>query len=89
MTRQTGGWHRRRPFGASLTDLDVAVLRRLALGRTQRAVAAELSIGETTVSNHVRSTLDRLGAINTTNAVAMLDDYRPGWRERIAIPAWA
>jgi two-component system NarL family response regulator len=43
-----------------LTDREVEVLRRVSMGRTNEQIAAELSITESTVRNHVANILAKL-----------------------------
>ena len=43
-------------------------MRLLARGRSNRAIATELSISENTAANHVRSILIKTGAANRTQA---------------------
>jgi len=46
------------------------VLRMLAAGRWNRAIAADLVVALDTVKKHVSHLLDKLGATNRTEAVA-------------------
>jgi DNA-binding CsgD family transcriptional regulator len=62
---------------AGLTPREVAVLRLLAEGSSNRAIAARLRITENTAANHVRSILTKTGAANRTQ-VAMMAVSR-GW----------
>ena len=74
------------PDTAGLTPREMAVLRLLAEGSSNRHIAARLKISENTAANHVRSILTKTGAANRTQAAAMalsrrwLDDApsRPG-----------
>jgi LuxR family maltose regulon positive regulatory protein len=50
------------------------VLRLLADGRSNRAIAEELVISLDTVKRHVTHVLDKLGAANRTQAVARARD---------------
>jgi DNA-binding NarL/FixJ family response regulator len=54
-----------------LTVREVEVLRLVAEGHRNRDVATTLSISEDTVRAHLRNILDKLGAIDRTQAVAM------------------
>ena len=65
------------PDAAGLTPREVAVLRLLAYGSSNREIAARLKITENTAANHVRSILTKTGAANRTQA-AMLAVSR-GW----------
>ena len=62
---------------AGLTPREVAVLRLLAAGSSNKEIASRLKISENTVANHVRSILLKTGAANRTQ-VAMLAVSR-GW----------
>ena len=55
---------------ASLTPREREVLRLLAAGRTDRAIAAALSVSPHTASTHVRNILAKLGAESRTAAAA-------------------
>ena len=52
------------------TDRQLAVLQRVALGLTSRAIAAELGIGERTVKDHLAVIYGRLDASTRAGAVA-------------------
>ena len=58
------------PFG--LTARETEVLRLLAEGATDAAIAAALSISVNTVNKHVASILAKTGAANRTAAAAAL-----------------
>jgi DNA-binding NarL/FixJ family response regulator len=68
---------------AGLTARELDVLRLLARGRSNRAIAAELRISENTAANHVRSILIKTGATNRTEVAIMavsrqwVDDRAP------------
>lgn len=51
-----------------LTSREVEVLRLLALGRTNRQIAQELSIALSTVKNHVQHIIAKLGVSDRTQA---------------------
>jgi NarL family two-component system response regulator LiaR len=51
-----------------LTDREREVLRRMAIGRTNKEIARSLDIALTTVKSHVRSILDKLGVDSRTQA---------------------
>ncbi len=53
-----------------LTSRELEVLRMLAAGRSNQAIAAELVVALDTVKKHVSHLLDKLGATNRTEAVA-------------------
>lgn len=65
--RQSEG--RREFLGPELTRRELDVLRQLARGLPNRAIAAELGISENTVKNHVRSILEKLQASSRSEAV--------------------
>lgn len=54
-----------------LTEREIEVLREVARGLRNREVAGELKIAEETVKAHLRSILDKLGARDRTEAVAI------------------
>ena len=53
-----------------LTSRELEVLRMLAAGRSNQAIAADLVVTLNTVKKHVSHLLDKLGATNRTEAVA-------------------
>jgi predicted ATPase/DNA-binding CsgD family transcriptional regulator len=57
-----------RPDG--LTEREVEVLRLIAKGRSNRAIADELYITENTVANHVKNVLSKTQSANRTEAAA-------------------
>jgi DNA-binding NarL/FixJ family response regulator len=57
-----------------LTERERAVLERVALGRTNRQVGAELYISEKTVSVHLSRVMAKLGAARRAEAVAIAYD---------------
>ncbi|MFD9958988.1 helix-turn-helix transcriptional regulator [Amycolatopsis sp. NPDC058986] len=65
-----------------LTDRERDVLERVALGRTNRQVGAELYISEKTVSVHLSRVMAKLGASRRAEAVAIAYD-----RGLLAAPA--
>ncbi len=60
-----------------LTPREVEVLRLVADGRSDRGIAAALSISSRTAGNHVASVLDKLGVGSRAAAVALA--MRRGW----------
>ncbi|HVC26442.1 MAG TPA: response regulator transcription factor [Acidimicrobiales bacterium] len=61
---------RSRGQSGALTERELDVLRLLARGRANAAVAGELSISVNTVRNHVQNILTKLGAHSKLEAVA-------------------
>ena len=55
----------------ALTPREVDVLRLVARGNANKAIAALLSLTEETVKSHIRSILAKLGANDRTHAVAI------------------
>ncbi len=55
----------------TLSDRELDVLRLVALGRSNREVAAELYVTEATVKNHLVHAFAKLGADSRTAAVAI------------------
>ncbi|UNX55704.1 response regulator transcription factor [Georgenia sp. TF02-10] len=58
-----------RLAGAGLTEREQEVLRRVAAGRSNAEIAAELFLGVETVKTHVAHVLAKLGARDRTQAV--------------------
>jgi DNA-binding NarL/FixJ family response regulator len=52
-----------------LTEREIAVLRRVAAGKSNKLIAAELDISEGTVKTHMKSILPKLDASDRTHAV--------------------
>jgi DNA-binding NarL/FixJ family response regulator len=53
----------------ALTEREVEVLRRVAAGKSNKVIAAELDISEGTVKTHMKSILPKLDASDRTHAV--------------------
>ncbi len=54
-----------------LSDRELEVLRGMARGLSNKEIASELSIGETTVKTHVTNIFQKLGASDRTQAVTI------------------
>jgi DNA-binding NarL/FixJ family response regulator len=54
----------------SLSEREAQVLRLLAAGKSNRAIADELFISEKTVARHVSNIFDKLGVSSRTGATA-------------------
>jgi DNA-binding NarL/FixJ family response regulator len=54
----------------SLSEREVQVLRLIASGKTNRAIAEELFISEKTVARHVSNIFDKLGVSSRSAATA-------------------
>jgi DNA-binding NarL/FixJ family response regulator len=52
-----------------LTEREVSVLQRVAAGKSNKIIAAELNISEGTVKTHMKSILPKLDATDRTHAV--------------------
>lgn len=57
--------------GDSLTDREVEVLKRIAEGDRNRDIGEHLAISEETVKVHIKHIMDKLGAKDRTEAVAI------------------
>ena len=55
----------------ALTDREVAVLRKVAMGSSNKIIASELNLSEATVKGHMKSILSKLGANDRTHAVTI------------------
>ena len=62
---------RNGPDAAGLTPREIAVLRLLAAGSSNREIATRLKITENTAANHVRSILLKTGAANRTQVATL------------------
>ena len=58
-----------RMASPELTERELKVLRRMVAGRSNKEIAADLSITEGTVKTHVNHVLDKLGVNDRTQAV--------------------
>jgi DNA-binding CsgD family transcriptional regulator len=58
------------PAPGGLTRREVQVLRLVASGRTNRAIASELALSEKTVARHVHNSLTKLGVPSRAAATA-------------------
>jgi len=76
----------RRPFAATLTDRELQILRAVATGDPYKVTAADLGRSEKTIKYLWAEILRKLGAVSRTHAVALMDDYRPGWRPMLRLP---
>jgi DNA-binding NarL/FixJ family response regulator len=55
----------------ALTEREVQVLRRVAMGTGNKTIAAELEVSEATIKAHMKSILAKLGANDRTHAVTI------------------
>jgi len=55
----------------SLTEREVDILRRVAVGTANKVIAAQLCLSEATVKFHMKSILSKLGANDRTHAVTI------------------
>ena len=63
------------PTPAGLTAREVEVLRLIAAGRSNRAIADELFITTNTVANHVKNILSKTASENRTEAAAFAVEH--------------
>ena len=61
---------------ASLSERELQVLRLLAAGKTNRAIADELFISEKTVARHVSNIFDKVGVSSRTAAAAWAFNHK-------------
>ena len=74
------------PDAAGLTPREIAVLRLLAAGSSNREIASRLKIAENTAANHVRSILLKTGAANRTQAATLA--VTRGWISDAVSAPW-
>jgi ATP/maltotriose-dependent transcriptional regulator MalT len=72
--RSLGGG--RRSHGEQLTDRELEVLRHLAAGDTNKAIAGDLVLSERTVDRHVSNIFAKLGVASRTAATAYAYEHR-------------
>jgi DNA-binding NarL/FixJ family response regulator len=54
-----------------LSERELEILQMVASGKSNRAVAEQLSISENTVKYHLKNILQKLGVSNRTEAVTL------------------
>lgn len=55
----------------TLSDRELEVLRRIAMGSSNKIIAADLNVAESTIKSHVKSIMSKLGANDRTHAVTI------------------
>ena len=55
----------------ALTDREIEVLKKVAIGTSNKMIAFQLSLSEDTVKSHMKSILSKLGANDRTHAVTI------------------
>jgi DNA-binding NarL/FixJ family response regulator len=55
----------------ALTEREIAVLRRVAIGTSNKMIAVQLALSEATVKGHMKSILSKLSANDRTHAVTI------------------
>jgi DNA-binding NarL/FixJ family response regulator len=60
----------------ALTHRELQVLRRIAAGKTNRAIAAELFVSERTIDRHVSNLLGKLGVPSRAAATAYAYEHK-------------
>ena len=64
-----------RSPGASLTPREIQVLKLIAAGETNKAIAAALVISEYTVARHVQNMLQKLGCSSRSSLAAFAVEH--------------
>ena len=72
----TADTHARTPDGELLTEREVEVLRLLAAGRSNQAIAQELVVAVGTVKRHLNNIFGKLGVQTRLEAAARARDLR-------------
>ncbi len=75
--------------GTAPTHRELQVLRHLANGETHGEAAKSLGIKGQTAKNLMTQLRQRIGALSTSHAIALMDDYQPDWRDParpVAVP---
>ena len=62
--------HKKLPDAGTLTEREVEVLKLVASGRTNRAIASKLGISEKTVARHLSNIFNKLGLSSRAAATA-------------------
>jgi two-component system NarL family response regulator len=57
--------------GNSLSDREIEVLKQVSLGRSNKAIAAELAVSDETVKAYLKRVFEKLGASDRTQAVML------------------
>lgn len=68
MFSRDGGPVTEEPANAPLSEREIGILRHLAAGNSNKAIALSLNLREATVKTHVKKILRKLGAANRTQA---------------------
>ena len=55
----------------SLSEREIEVLRRVAMGSSNKIIASDVGISEATIKTHLRNILSKLGATDRTHAVTI------------------
>jgi DNA-binding NarL/FixJ family response regulator len=55
--------------GTSLSDREIEVLKQVALGRSNKVIAAKLALSDETVKAYLKRVFEKLGAADRTQAV--------------------
>jgi DNA-binding NarL/FixJ family response regulator len=72
--------------GARLSPRELEVLQRIAAGKTNRSIAAELSLSENTVHRHVSNIFTKLGVGSRTAAAAYAFEHNMDRAVRAPLP---
>jgi len=72
--------------GVPLTPREMQVARLVAVGRSNKQIAAELVISQRTAEGHVERILTKLGFTSRAQVAAWVTASRPGGEGRLAAP---
>ena len=77
---------RQRHLWPALRPAELKVIQGVAEGLTDHEIAHQRNLATQTVKNQVNTALRVTATRNRPHLIALLDDYHPGWRERLPLP---